>query len=82
MTGEKGYERFRMSRSEDQRPGVWRGILGGMFGGFMTAVVQYIYEEHRHPNMYNAIDLYLGTPVYMIVGALIGLLIVAWLASD
>jgi hypothetical protein len=53
-----------------------------MFGGFMTAVVQYLYEEHRQLNMYNAIDLYLGTPVYMILGALIGLLIVAWLASD
>jgi hypothetical protein len=53
-----------------------------MFGGFMFALVRYIYEVHKHPSMYNAIDLYLGTPVYMIVGALIGLVIVAWLASD
>jgi predicted lipid-binding transport protein (Tim44 family) len=82
MIDEKGHERFHISRSQDRRPSVWRGILGGMFGGFMIGVLRYVYEQHTHPSTYNAIDLYLGTPVFMVVGVLIGLLIMAWLAAD
>jgi predicted lipid-binding transport protein (Tim44 family) len=71
-----------MSQSRNGRPNVWRGILGGMLGGLVIGVLRYLYEQYTHPSQYNLFDLYFLTPVLMIVGAPIGLLIVAWLASD
>jgi hypothetical protein len=53
-----------------------------MLGGLVIGVLRYLYEQHTHPSQYNLFDLYFLTPVLMIVGAPIGLLIVAWLASD
>jgi hypothetical protein len=53
-----------------------------MLGGLIIGVLRYLYEQQTRPSQYNLFDLYFLTPVLMIVGAPIGLLIVAWLASD
>lgn len=68
-----------------ERRGGWRAAwLGaglGMAGGLAFMCLYYLYEQLTRPNPYNALTFF-SAPVYMALGALVGLLAAAWYSSD
>jgi len=53
-----------------------------MLGGLAVTFLYYLYERLAHPNPYNTLTLFLGAPVFVILGAMVGLLAAAWYSSD
>ena len=69
----------------DEERSEWRaalwGVGCGMLGGLAFTCLYYLYEQLTRPNPYNVLTLF-GAPVYVICGALVGLLAAAWYSSD
>ena len=52
-----------------------------MVGGLVFTCLYYLYEQLTRPNPYNVLTLF-AAPVFVIFGALVGLLAAAWYSSD
>lgn len=76
-----GYDEQAM----DEGRKVWRtalkGACGGMLGGVLFMCIYYLVEQWTRPNPYNLLTL-LATPVLVILGGMVGLLVAAWYSSD
>jgi CDP-diglyceride synthetase len=70
-----------MARGDNNRSYGWRGALGGMLAGVVLTVLIYVYHQVTNPMDLNGIDLYLVV-VFVPVGAMLGMVVSAWLASD
>jgi len=68
----------------DERGG-WRAALWGtclgMVAGLAFMCLYYLYEQLTRPSPYNALTFF-AAPVYMTLGAIVGLLAAAWYSSD
>ena len=62
------------------RAALW-GVGCGMLGGLAFTCLYYLYEQLTRPNPYNVLTLF-GAPVFVIFGAMVGLLAAAWYSSD
>ncbi len=60
---------------------MWKGLVVGALGGFVTAVLMYLYFQITHPNPYNVFVVIYYGPIFSIFGAMIGVLIAAWRES-
>jgi hypothetical protein len=65
--------------------GEWRaafwGAGFGVVGGLALVCLHYLYEQLTRPHPYNVLT-FLSAPVFMIFGAIVGLLAAAWHSSD
>jgi hypothetical protein len=59
------------------------GAWGGMLGGLAATSLYYLYEQRlAYPGPYNSLTLFLGGPMFVTLGAFVGLLAAAWYCSD
>jgi hypothetical protein len=70
-----------MQEPGNKKTAVWWGIFGGMGAGVALVILYYFYLQVTDPSPYDVVYL-LGIPLAATIGAIIGLFLAAWRASD